>query len=292
MLSALWWPVEGQDGGRKVGCVVNRPVEELLVSRREDGAVVEVTFNRPHRHNAFTSVMYDGLQRLVEELGQEDAARVVVFRGAGAMAFAAGNEIGEFADLAAGERAGAAMLAYEGRVRTLLADVGRLPQVTVAAIDGLCVGGGLAVATYCDLRVATSASRFGYPIARTLGNALSRPLLERCVHVFGESVTRQMLLASRLVDARRAYELGALTAVVDSRADLDREVAALAEGLLRAAPITLRATKEQLGQITAYAGDVEHDERLLERVYGGPAFREGVRAFLAKERPDFGAVSQ
>lgn len=258
-------------------------VDELLVERRAEGAVVEVTFNRPHRHNAFTSVMYEGLGRLFEQLRDDDAAHVVVFRGAGAMAFAAGNDIAEFAQMTQAAQA----VAHEARVRTLLSDLGSLPQVSVAAIDGLCVGGGLAVATYCDLRLATSVSRFGYPIARTLGNALSRPLLERCVQVFGESVTRQMLLASRLVDARRAYELGALLAVCDSRAELDREVEVLVAGLLQAAPVTLRATKEQLAVITAVAGDPDHDELLLERVYGGPAFREGVRAFLAKEKPDF-----
>ncbi|MBW3085696.1 1,4-dihydroxy-2-naphthoyl-CoA synthase [Austwickia sp. TVS 96-490-7B] len=258
-------------------------VDELVVSRQCQGAVVEVTFNRPHRHNAFTSVMYDGLRDLFSALTDDQDAHVVVFRGAGAVAFAAGNDIAEFATMTEGSQA----VAYESRIRALLMDLGRLPQVSVAAIDGLCVGGGLAVATYCDLRLATSSSRFGYPIARTLGNALSRPLLERCVHVFGESMTRQMLLASRLIDAHRAFELGALLAVTDCRTALDREVETLVTGLLQAAPATLRTTKEQLAQITAYAGDVDHDEHLLERVYGGPAFREGVRAFLAKERPDF-----
>lgn len=260
--------------------------DELLVSRSHDGAVVEVTFNRPHRHNAFTFVMYDGMRALFDELAGDDAAQVIVFRGAGQVAFAAGNEIAEFVSMTESAQA----VAHERRVRKLLTDLGRLPQISVAAIDGLCVGGGLAVATYCDLRLATASSRFGYPIARTLGNALSRPLLERCVHVFGESVTRQMLLASRLIDARRADQLGALAAVCDSRADLDREVEALVAGLLRAAPSTVRTTKEQLADLTASAGDLEHDERLLDRAYGSPAFREGVRAFLAKEKPDFAGL--
>jgi len=259
------------------------PPEELLVSRTDEGVVVEVTFNRPHRHNAFTTVMYEGMRALFAELDGDERARVVVFRGAGPAAFAAGNEIAEFAAMDSGAQA----VAYESRVRAMLTQLADLPQVTVAAIDGLCVGGGLAVATYCDLRLATAGSRFGYPIARTLGNALSRPLLERCVHVFGESMTRQMLLASRLVDAQRAYQLGALLAVAETRTDLDKELAALIDGLLHAAPLTLRTTKEQLRDFTATTGDIGHDERLLERAYGSEGFREGVRAFLAKERPDF-----
>lgn len=262
------------------------PTDELLVTTSQDGAVVEVVFNRPHRHNAFTTVMYEGLRDLFAQLTEDPAARVVVFRGAGALAFAAGNEIAEFAGMTEGAQA----VAYEARVRDLLTELARLPQVSVAAVDGLCVGGGLAVATFCDLRLATIGSRFGYPIARTLGNALSRPLLERCVHVFGESVARQMLLASRLIDARRAYDLGALFAVVESRVELDRELTALVEGLLQAAPTTVRTTKEQLFAITESRGDPELDAQMLERAYSSEAFREGVRAFLAKERPNFGGA--
>lgn len=255
--------------------------DELLVSR--DGAVVEVMFNRPHRHNAFTTAMYDGLQELLEELAADPSARVVLMRGAGSVAFAAGNDISEFAGMTTGREA----VVYETRVRDMLAHLAHLPQVTVAVIDGLCVGGGLAVATYCDLRMCTAHSRFGYPIARTLGNALSRPLLERCVHVFGEPLSREMLLASRMVDAHRAYGVGAVMHVASTAHELDRELQVVVQGLLQAAPLTLQATKQQLCEITAPGGDPEHDDRLLEKVYASDGFHEGVRAFLAKDTPNF-----
>lgn len=256
--------------------------DEVLVSR--DGPVVEVVFNRPHRHNAFTTVMYSALQDLFDDLAADDQARVLVMRGAGSVAFAAGNDISEFAAMTTGREA----VEYESRVRRMLLSLQNLPQVSVAAIDGLCVGGGLAVATYCDLRLCTSASRFGYPIARTLGNALSRPLLERCVHVFGESMSREMLLAARLIDAARAHGVGAVMHVAPTASELEREVRAVVDGLLQAAPLTLRTTKHQLREITALPGDSEHDQRLLEAVYSSDGFREGVRAFLAKEEPNFG----
>lgn len=257
--------------------------DELLVSY--DGPVVEVVFNRPHRHNAFTTAMYGALEALFADLSARPDVRVVVMRGAGSVAFAAGNEISEFATMSTGREA----VAYESRVRELLMALYRLPQVTVAAIDGLCVGGGLAVATYCDLRVCTAASRFGYPIARTLGNALSRPLLERCVHVFGESLSREMLLASRMVDAQRAYGVGAVMQVAATSTELDTQVRTIVDGLIQAAPLTLQATKEQLREITASHADPARDERLLESVYASDGFKEGVRAFLAKEQPRFGA---
>lgn len=254
-----------------------------LLVRRTDG-VVEVVFNRPERHNAFTSGTYAGLLELCAGLQQDASVRVVVLRGAGGRAFAAGNEISEFTSLDAGVDG----VAYEAKVGRVLRAVAELPQVTVAAVEGICVGGGLAVATHCDLRIATEGSRFGYPIARTLGNALSAFIVYRCATVFGESLTREMLLASRLVDADRAYQVGAVMSVVAAD-ELDGALDELAGGILEASAMTLAATKEQLLRRSdtlevSPADDVER----LERVYGSPDFREGVRAFLAKERPRFG----
>ncbi|WP_067433028.1 enoyl-CoA hydratase-related protein [Nocardioides jensenii] len=251
--------------------------EDLLISRGDD--IVTVTFNRPERHNAFTQAMYAGLRDLCAELREDASVKVLVLRGAGGRAFAAGNEISDFVNADA--------VAYETWIRELLQSLFELPQVTVAAVEGVCVGGGLAVATHCDLRIATPGSRFGYPIARTLGNALSAPIVYRCSSVFGESLTREMLLASRLVDAERAYAVGALMAVTE---DLDTELASLVDGIRKASGVTLRTTKAQL---TARAETLEaapsDDDDVLREVYTGSDFAEGVRAFLAKEKPAFKA---
>jgi enoyl-CoA hydratase/carnithine racemase len=255
-------------------------VSEELQVRRTDG-VVEVGFNRPQRHNAFTREMYAGMHELCGELRGDPSVRVLVLRGAGGRAFAAGNEISDFL--------GADAVAYEGWIRELLELLHALPQVTVAAVSGVCVGGGLAVATHCDLRVATAGSRFGYPIARTLGNALAGSIVYRCAAVFGESLTREMLLASRLVDAERAYAVGAVMSVVPGPDELDVELATLVEGLLAASPVTVRATKHQLlDRARRFEASPEGDDDVLREVYTGPDFAEGVRAFLAKERPAFG----
>lgn len=252
-------------------------VEELQI-RRTPG-VVDVVFNRPERRNAFTSDMYARLRLLCDELCQEESTRVLVLRGAGGKAFAAGNEIADFLDHDA--------VAYEASIRALLMRLFALPQVTVAAIEGACVGGGLAVATHCDLRICTPASRFGYPIARTLGNALSASVVYRCASVFGESLTREMLLTSRLITADRAYAVGAVMSVVD---DLDAELDTVVQGLLAASRVTLRATKTQLAaRATRLEAEPESDAALLAEIYNGPDFAEGVRAFLAKEKPAFGS---
>ena len=249
---------------------------ELLIDRRP--GVVEVTFNRPEKFNAFTRGMYQGLHELCRELAADDSVKVLVLRGAGGKAFAAGNDIEDF--LAQDQ------VPYEEEIRAMLTALFSLPQVTIAAIDGVCVGGGLAIATHCDLRVATSRSRFGYPIARTLGNALSSPVLFRCAAIFGESLTREMLLTARLQSADRAYAVGALVSVADS---LDAALEELVEGILTLSSVTLRTTKSQLGFRAARLEPVpDGEEQLLRGVYAGPDFAEGVRAFLAKEKPAFG----
>lgn len=255
-------------------------MSDLLIERRD--GVLDITFNRPHRRNAFTRAMYGELRQLWIDTAADPSVRVVVLRGAGGQAFAAGNEISDFVET---EDA----VGYETWIREMLDGLFTLPQVTIAAIDGVCVGGGLAVATNCDLRVATSGSRFGYPIARTLGNALSAPVLYRCAAVFGESLTREMLLASRLVGADRAYGAGALVACVDDRDALDAEVSSLVDGIRQASPVTLRVTKHQLRARALVTETAPADEEeLLREVYTGPDFAEGVRAFLAKEKPAFG----
>jgi enoyl-CoA hydratase/carnithine racemase len=250
--------------------------EDLQITRRD--RVVEVVFHRPSRRNAFTAAMYAGMRELCDELREDEATRVLVLRGSGGQAFAAGNEISDFVDRD--------VVAYEESIRELLVALFELPQFTIAAVDGACVGGGLAVATHCDLRICTPHSRFGYPIARTLGNALSASIVYRCAAIFGESLTREMLLTSRLTTSDRAYAVGAVMSVVD---DLDAELEHVVRGLLQASAVTMRATKAQLGhRARQLEAEPDFDAALLGEVYGGPDFAEGVRAFLAKERPAFG----
>lgn len=251
---------------------------DLLIQRRE--GVLEVTFNRPEKFNSFTRAMYTRMRELFLETAQDSGIKAVVLRGAGGKAFAAGNDIADF--LAQDQ------VSYEAEIRTMFDALAALPQVTIAAIDGVSVGGGLAISTFCDVRVATAKSKFGYPIAKTLGNALSSPVLFRCAAIFGESITREMLLTARLVTADRAYGIGALAEVVADGEALTAAVAALVEEILPLSGVTRRTTKDQLAFRASTIEQVpESEEALLRQVYGGPDFVEGVRAFLAKEKPAF-----
>jgi enoyl-CoA hydratase len=250
----------------------------LQVTR--EGRICYVMLNRPHALNALTLSMYEALSELCQRLKTEPTVRVVVVRGAGGRALAAGTDIAEFTDFTSGEDG----VRYERRIGAALQAIEDLPQVTIAVIEGLAVGGGLALATACDVRVSTYGSRIGYPIAATLGNALSLPTLRRCVQVFGEALVREMLLTARLVEVERAHHAGAVALVVDP-AELEQETKALAERVSMLAPRTQQTTKRQLRAISSGA-DID-DGALLSDVYGSADFRGAVHAFVGRRREDY-----
>ncbi len=245
--------------------------------------ICTVTLNRPDKLNAFTMPMFDALITLGEKLRTESAVRVVCFRGAGGRALAAGADIAGFTSFTSGEDG----VAYESVVVRALRAVSELPQVTLAVIEGLAVGGGLALASACDLRIATTGARIGYPIAATLGNCLSAFVLKRCVAVFGDSLVREMLLTARLLPIDRAYAAGAVSDIVEGAA-LDEHLTMLLRRIAHLAPGTQLATKRTLGALADGADPDDRSEML--KVYGSNDFTGAVRAFLDKRAPEFSAT--
>lgn len=247
---------------------------ELLVDR--DGAVLTVTFNRPHQRNAMTWRMYDDLYAACEQADEDDGIRVMVLRGAGDGAFVAGTDITQFADFDGGQDG----VAYEERIARV---VNRLEDVnvpTVAAVHGYCVGGGLAIAAVCDLRIAARSARFGVPIARTLGNCLSMNTYSLLVHHLGPARTLDLLLRARLLSGEEAHAAGFAAEVCADEALGDVADAIVAQ-LLRHAPLSMWAAKgavRRLRRATLPDGD-----DLVARVFGSDDFRAGVRAFSTKD---------
>ncbi len=144
------------------------PTGELLFTTDEAG-VARIVLNRPQARNALTFAMYRGLITCCEEIAANPAVKALVITGAGEKAFAAGTDIGQFRSFETAEDA----LGYERFMDQVLGGLERLRVPTIAAIAGACTGGGAAIAAACDLRIATRDARFGFPIARTLGNCLS-----------------------------------------------------------------------------------------------------------------------
>lgn len=245
---------------------------------RSEGPVLHVVFDRPQARNAMTFAMYEGLVAACDQADASAETRVVLLRGAGGRAFVAGTDIAQFADFD-----GPRGVAYE---KTIDATIERLLAVqvpVVAAIDGACVGGGLAIAAAADVRVAHTSARFGYPIARTLGNTLSARSYALTLRHFGHSRTIDMIMTARLLDTAEARACGFVTRITD---DVDATTAEVLEAILSHAPLTTWSGKEILRRLHAAAGSVDVDD-VVETVYGSEDFARGVTAFASRETPDW-----
>lgn len=244
------------------------------VRYRVEGGVAHLTFDRPAARNALTFAMYDALAESLARIESDPSVRVAVLRGAGGKAFVAGTDIEQFVGFT-----GQDGVAYEARIEGYVAGLERCRVPTVAVIEGWAVGGGLAIANACDIRVAQAGARFGVPIARTLGNCLSPANLRRLTATLGQGLVTRMMLLAEMPTAETLAPLGYLAAVVEAES-LDAEVAALCERLLGHAPVTMRVTRAMLRRL-------ERDPRaeatdLVAECYGSRDFAAGVEAFLAK----------
>ena len=253
------------------------PSSDGIVHLTIDGPIARVVFDRPQAHNAMTWSMYQQLEAICARLRADESIRVVSFSGAGGKAFIAGTDIAQFTEFDADKG-----VAYEEKVATIIGAVETLPMPTLAVIDGWCVGGGLAIATACDLRIATPASRFGVPIARTLGNCLAAGVYQRLIAEFGIGRTKRMLMLAEMLTAEEAREAGYVSLIVEPN-ELTTRADELLSKIAGHAPVTMQVGKQAIHRLlTAIA---VADEDLIRRAYGSEDFREGVSAFVAKRKP-------
>ena len=248
---------------------------ELLLDR--DGGVLTVTFNRPEQRNAMTFAMYEGLEEACDRADSDESIRVLVLRGAGGRAFVAGTDISQFLEFTSGDDG----IAYEERITRVVNRLEDVTVPTVAAVEGACVGGGLALAAACHLRIATRSSRFGVPIARTLGNCLSMNSYSLLVHHLGPARTLDLLLRARLLSGEEAHAAGFVGQLVDD-GGLDDALAGLVDTLLAHAPLSMKAAGRAVARLRRAA--LPDGDDLVREVFGSEDFRAGVRAFVAREQ--------
>ena len=249
-----------------------------LLSETRDGLLF-LAFNRPDSRNALTFAMYEGLREACAGVPADGSVRAVVIAGAGGRAFAAGTDMTQFRAFATPEDA----WAYEERMDAVLTAVERCPVPTIAAITGACTGGGAGIAAACDLRIADARLKFGFPIARTLGNCLSAANLRRLSALMGPARVKEMIFTARLLEAEEARAVGLVHEIAENplaRAE------ALARQIAEHAPLTLRATKEAMRR-NAVDGAQAEDHDLVALCYMSEDFREGMEAFLAKRKPEW-----
>jgi enoyl-CoA hydratase len=243
-----------------------------------------ITLNRPQARNALTLAMYERLVEITTTVPTDGSVKAIIITGAGEKAFAAGTDINEFRAFKTPEQG----LAYEKRADEIFAAIEACPVPTLAAISGACTGGGGGIAACCDMRIATHDMKFGFPIARTLGNCLSAATLTRLVALFGQARVIDIIYTSRLIGADEALAAGLVSELYPTHAELMTRAHALARQIAGHAPLTLRVTKEILRRMrAASAGGKVDDHDLVAMIYTSADFREGMDAFLGKRPPNW-----
>ncbi|MDP2985883.1 enoyl-CoA hydratase/isomerase family protein, partial [Hydrogenophaga sp.] len=240
-----------------------------------EAGVASVVFNRPQARNAMTWGMYEQLTAIAGALKADASVRAVVFRGAGGQAFVAGTDIEQFTAFKTGEDG----VAYERQIEACVELLCGLPMPTVAVVEGWCVGGGLAIATACDFRLATPGAKFGVPIAKTLGNCLSIQNVARLRAAFGHQRVKRMLMLAEFIDAAEALACGYLHGI-DAPEAIESAASALVQRLIALAPVTQRVSKVALDRLVTH--DLAEADDLIRAAYASADFHEGVAAFVAK----------
>lgn len=244
------------------------------------GVTAHLVLNRPDKRNALSLGMWRLLAQALAELEADDGLRCVVLRGAGGN-FAAGADLAEFATARAtaaqAEAYGQAMLAALTAIRGCC-------HPTIAAIEGLCVGGGLEIALMCDLRLAASGSRFGIPIQK-VGVAMPYPELAMLTRMLGTATMLELLLEAQLHDAAWAERRGIVARVVG---DLEQDLRATIGRITSGSPMSHRHHKRLVdraaqGNLTGEAETVRLSYAAVETA----DYREGIQAFLERRPANF-----
>lgn len=251
---------------------------EILYEVRDD--IGHVTFNRPAARNAFTFGMYETLVKICAEAPGQ-GVKALVLTGAGDKAFAAGTDINQFRAFKTQQDA----IDYERRINGVLDAIETCPVPTIAAIGGACTGGGAGIAAVCDLRIATMDMKFGFPIARTLGNCLSMENYARLTGLMGAARVKELIFTARLIEGPEAKAIGFVSELWETKEALLARAAELAHSIAQHAPLTLRVTKEALLRI-GHLSRIEAEELVLT-CYMSEDFREGMDAFLTKRKPQW-----
>ena len=266
------------------GAVVERRIDmSELIEATRDGEILTITLNNPDKRNALTMQAWTQLAHTLAQISTDETVRCIVIRGAGDKAFAAGADISEFSVV----RANAEQAAEYGKATALALDtLVNCLHPTIALIQGACTGGGLEIAAACDIRIANESSKFGVPISR-LGFPFAYPELEPVMKVVGRANVLDLLLSGRIIGAEEALRMGLVTQLVSDDAVV-KAAYDLAGRMAAAAPLSMRYTKKFVNRLTNDPAPLSTEE--LAESYAlcdSEDYTEGVRAFLAKEKPAF-----
>jgi len=240
--------------------------------------------NRPEVRNALNLRTWQGIAEGAATLEADPTIRVIIMKGSTPQAFISGADISEFPALRADAEQARTYREMPGRAVAALMNCSK---PVIAEISGVCIGGGVQVALACDIRIAARGTRFGVPAAR-LGLAYPLDGVQALSHIVGPANARDILLSARLFDADEALAMGLVNKVVDA-AELHDFTRDYSLRMADNAPLTMSAAKAAIREALK---DPDHRDRksvdeLVARCFDSDDYREGVRAFLEKRRPQF-----
>jgi enoyl-CoA hydratase/carnithine racemase len=251
---------------------------------RQDGAIGWIIFNQPERHNAVSLAMWEALEAIVDHYEHNPEVRVVVVRGAGEKAFVSGADISEFETQRSGEEA---TRHYNEISQRAMRRLRLMNKPTLAMIQGYCIGGGVAVALSCDIRLTADNARFGVPAAK-LGLGYEYEGVSKLVDLVGPAFAKEIFFTARQFTAQEAREMGLVNRVVsvDQLAPLVQDYATTIAGN---APMTVASIKTIVGEIVKDESlrDLAWCERVVDNCFNSEDYREGRTAFMEKRKPVF-----
>jgi len=248
-------------------------------------AVTRLTISNPERRNALDHEILDAIAEVLPQLQRGIENRCVLITGAPPL-FSAGYDIAGIPEQSF-ERDAEALVAHP--FHAAMEAIAKHPWPTVAAINGHCLGGGLELAITCDLRICAAGAKLGMPPAK-LGLIYGHTGLRKFLDVVGLARTKELFLTGRNLDAARADEIGLVNEVVADE-ELESEAVALAAAIAENAPLSMGGNKQAIDLLNDVAELTAQQEAglvaLRESCFESEDFREGIRAFGEKRRPQW-----
>jgi enoyl-CoA hydratase/carnithine racemase len=244
--------------------------------------IATITLSNPTRMNAMQLQMWQRLSEVMRALSADDTVRVIVLRGEGEQAFVSGADISEFAQLRSTPDT---VAHYDACVEAAEVALGACPKPVIAAISGVCYGGGMGIAVSCDLRYGSTDARFCLPAGK-LGLGYGVEDIKRLHRVLGAANAAEVLLTAKVYRGQEAVRVGLMHDCVE---DVFAHAQTQAEIIAGYAPLTLRSIKMALQHVdeVAQAPSAAQIAESVEACFASEDYAEGRAAFAQKRPPQF-----